>query len=157
MMIFRQVKSLGCVAKKLRGTFDQCSPAVQKTLFRACSMPVYACQWWSKYTQISMKRFRAAYNNAFRIMHYIPKNLSVRPHQVSHRVTTFDALLRNNLHCFVRCASSSNFFIWSLQTSDAFYKSSFFLNYLTLFCDSDQLIIVVAFCQCTRLISIVFA
>jgi len=22
-------------------------------------MPVYACQWWSKYTQTSMKRLRA--------------------------------------------------------------------------------------------------
>ena len=30
------------------------------------------------------------------------------------------------------CASSSNFFIRSLQMSDAFYNSSFFLNYSTL-------------------------
>jgi len=33
-------------------------------------MPMYACQLWSKYTQTSMKRLRAAYNNAYRIMHY---------------------------------------------------------------------------------------
>jgi len=60
-------------------------------------------------------------------------SLSVRPHQVSHRVTTFDALLRNILYRFLqRCASSSDFFIRSLQMSDAFYKSSFFLNNLTL-------------------------
>jgi len=70
-----------------------------------------------------------------------PRNVSVRPHQVSHRVKTFDALLRNNFHRFLqRCASSSNFFIRSLQMSDAFYKSSFFLSCLTLMYDGDQLI-----------------
>jgi len=110
------VKSLYCAANKLRGTFDQCSPAVKNTLFRVYCMPMYACQLWSKYKQTSMKRLRAAYNNAYRIMHYIPRNVSVRPHQVSHCVRTFDAVLRNNLYrFFVRCASSSNFFIRSLQ------------------------------------------
>jgi len=118
---------------KLRGTFDQCTPAVKNTLFRAYCMPMYACHLWSKYTQTSMTRLRAAYNNAYRIMHYIPRNVSVRPHQVNHCVTTFDAVLRNNLYrFFIRCSSSSNFFIRSLQLSDAFYKSSFFLNYSTL-------------------------
>ena len=131
--IQRQVKSLYCAANKLRGTFDQCSPAVKNTLFHSYYMPMYACQLWSKYTQTSMKRLRAAYNNAYRIMHYIPRNVSVRPHQVSHCVRTFDAVLRNNLYWFfVRCTSSSNFFIQLLQMSDAFYKSSFFLNYSTL-------------------------
>ena len=78
--IQRQVKSLYCAANKLRGTFDQCSPAVKNTLFCAYRVPMYACQLWSKYTLTSMKRLRAAYNNAYRIMHYIPRNVSVRPH-----------------------------------------------------------------------------
>ena len=59
-------------------------------------MPMYACQLWSKCTKTSMKRVRAAYNNTCRIMHHIQRNVSVRPHQVSHCVRTFDALLRNN-------------------------------------------------------------
>jgi len=43
-------------------------------------------------------------------MHHIPRNVSVRPHQVNHCVKTFDAMLRNNLYRFFkRCASSSNF------------------------------------------------
>ena len=33
----------------------------KNTLFRAYCMPMYACQLWSKYTQTSMKRLRAAY------------------------------------------------------------------------------------------------
>jgi len=32
------VKSLYCAANKLRGTFDQCSPAVKNTPFRAYCM-----------------------------------------------------------------------------------------------------------------------
>jgi len=131
--IQRHVKLLYCAANKLRGTFDQWSPAVKNTLFRAYCMQMYACQLWSKYTQTSMKRLRAAYNNAYRIMHYITRNVSVRPPQVSHCVRTFDAVLRNNLYrFFMRYTSSSNFFVQSLQMSDAFHKSSFFLNYSTL-------------------------
>ena len=48
--ILGQVKSLYCAANKLRGTFDQCSPAVKNTLFHAYCMLMYACQLWSKYT-----------------------------------------------------------------------------------------------------------
>jgi len=139
------VKSLCCAANKLGGTFDQCSPAVKNTLFRAYCMPVYACQLWTKYTKTSMKRLRAAYNSAYRIMHYIPRNVSVRPHQVNHCVRCFDALLRNNLYrIFKQCASSSNFFIRSLQMFDAFYKSSFFLNYSTHLFRFSRLISIAA-------------
>jgi len=77
-----------------------------------------------------MKRIRAACNNAYQIMHHILRNVSVRPHQVNHRVKTFDALLRiilyallRNKRFFKRCAFSSNFFIRSLQMSNSFYKS----------------------------------
>jgi len=106
----KQVKSLYCAANKLRGTFDQGFPAV-KTLFCAYCMPMYACQLWSKYTQTSMKHLCAVYNNACRIMHYyIPRNVNVCSHQVSHCVRTSDALLRNNLYrFFIRCTSSFNF------------------------------------------------
>jgi len=110
--IQRQVKSLYCAANKLRGTFDQCSPAVKNTLFYTYCMPMYACQLWSKYMQTSMKRLHSAYNNPYRITHYIPRNVSVRPHQVSHCVRTFDAVLKTNLYrFFIRYTSSSNFFI----------------------------------------------
>jgi len=71
-------------------------------------------------------------------MYYTPWNVSVRPHQVTYFVTTFDALIRNKLHTFVQlCASSPNFSIRSLQLSDAFYKSPFFSNYATLAYDHD--------------------
>jgi len=52
--IQRQVKSLYFAANKLRGTFDQCTPAVKNTLFCAYCMPMYVCQLWNKYTQTSI-------------------------------------------------------------------------------------------------------
>ena len=125
--------SLYYAANKLRSTFDQCSPAVKNTLFHACCMLMYACQLWSKYTQTIMKHLHrllwSAYN-AYQIMHYTPRNASVRPYQVSHCVRTFHALLRNIFYqYFIRRAFSSNSSIWSLLMSDVFYKFSFFLNY----------------------------
>ena len=104
MMMFRDRYRYIGAANKLRGIFDQCSPAVENILFRAYSMPICACQWRSKYTQTSMKRLRAACNNAYRIIH-IPRNVSDRPHQVSHRVTIFYAQQINNSHRFLRFGS----------------------------------------------------
>jgi len=73
-------------------------------------------------------------------MDYLSRNVSVHSRQVSRCVKTFDALLRNNVYqIFVRCSPSSNYVILSLQMSDAFYKSSFFLNYSTFLYDGDQL------------------
>ena len=130
----------------------------KNTLIRAYCMPMYACQLWSKYTRTSMKRLRAAYNNAYRIMHYIPINVSVRPHQVSQCVTTFDAVLRNNFYrFFIRCTSSSNFFIRSLQMSDAFYKSSFFLNYSTLLYGEQMQLSVNCFGVCVSPVLLLYS
>jgi len=127
-----------------RGTFDQSSPAVKNTLFRAYCMPMYACQLWSKYTQTSMKCLRAAYNNAYRIMHCIPRNVTVRPHQVSHCVRTFDALLRNNLHrFFIRCASSTFLFI-CFKCLMLLTNLQFFLNYSKLLYDGDKMLKLLA-------------
>jgi len=82
--IQRQVKSLYCAANKLRGTFCSVLNCSENSLFRAYFMPMYACRLWSKHTQTNIKRSRVAHNNAYRIMHYIPRNASVRPHQVNH-------------------------------------------------------------------------
>jgi len=74
---------------------------------------------------------------------YIPRYVSVHPHQVNHYIKYFDALflmVGNNLYGFVqRCASSTNFLVRLLQMSGAFYKSSFFQNYSMLLHDGDQL------------------
>jgi len=151
-----QVKSLYCAANKLRGTFDQCTPAVKNTLFRAYCIPMYACQLWNKYTQTSMKRLRATYNNAYRIMHYISRNVSVRPHQVSHCVTTFDAVLRNNLHrFFIRCTSSSNFLFDRFKCLMLF-TNLHFSSIIQHSCMEKNAAVVCELIRSLRLTSIVF-
>ena len=148
--IQRQVKSLYCAANKLRGTFDQCTPAVKNTLFRACCMAMYACQLWCKYTQTSMNRLRAAYNSAYRIVDYIPRNVSDRPHQVTHCVRSFDAMLRNNLYrFFIQCTSSPNFFIRSHQMSDAFTNLHFPQIFHAPICWRPTVVFVGALFRCS--------
>jgi len=101
---------------------------------------MYARQLWSKYTETSMKRLQVAYNNAYKFMHHIPRNVSVRPHQVNRYIKSFDTLFRNNLNGFVQqCASLCYFFMRLLQMSEVLYKSSFFHNYSMHLRDGDQL------------------
>jgi len=133
------MKSLCCAANKLLSI----SALLQyKTLY---FMPI-ACQCVLANCEANTHRLVLC---AYALHTIMPTGLcftyqkctSVRPHQVSHLVTTFDALPKNYLYRFLqRCASSSNVFIGSLQMSDAFYKSLFFLNCLTLLHDGDQLI-----------------
>ena len=125
---------LELVTNKLKNTFAQCWTAV-KTLFRAFCMPIHACQWWSKYAQTSMKHVQIVYNSPCWCITYSELCLPT-----PELVRTFDALFRNYMYGFVcRCELPPNSFIWSHERSDAFYKSSVLLHYLTLFYDGDQL------------------
>jgi len=86
----------------------------------------------------------------------MPRNISVRPHQVSHRVMAFDASLRNYLYHFLQCCASSSNFIRSLQMSHAFYKSLFFPKCLTLLYGGDQLILLLTRCSTVHISSVLF-
>jgi len=73
-------------------------------------------------------------------MQYVPRNVIVLAHTKLTLCQDFDALFRNNVCGFVKqCTTSSNFFIRSLQMSDAFHKYSFFHKYSTFLYDGDQL------------------
>jgi len=89
----------------------------------------------------------SAYNNAYEIMQYIPKNVNVHSYQVNHCVRTFDAFLKNNLYSFFKhCASSSDFYIHLLLMSAASYKPLYFLNYLKLLYGGEQLQYLLGHC-----------
>ena len=88
-----------------------------------------------------MKRLRAAYNNEYRIMHYIPSNVL---YVVAHtRLAIVSGLWFPAEKQFVSIFYTMRIFIQvvfqSLQMFDAFYKSSFFLNYSTQLYDGDQM------------------
>jgi len=156
MMIFRDKWNRYTVQQtSSRVTFDQCSPAVKTLISRLLHANVCLPIVEQIHTG-SMKRFRAAYSNAYRIMYHISRNVRVLSHQLSHRVTIFDALLQNNMHRFFRCASSSNSFIRYLQMSDAFHKSWYFLDYWTRPYDGEQLMYLLMCCTSVRVSLILF-
>jgi len=96
----------------------------------------------------------AAYNNTTWILHYITQSLSVRQHQATYFVKISDALIRNNLNAFVqRYASPFNRFILSIQKFDAFCKSSFLYDYVTLLY-ADERIQYLMLCFSVRFFSI---
>jgi len=49
-------------------------------------------------------RIRITYNNAFCILHNIPRYISVRSYQVEDNIATFNALIRKRQYSFLyRC------------------------------------------------------
>ena len=94
---------------------------------------MYACQLWSSYYQYSLKRVRITYNNAYKILHGIPRWVSAREAQVVNQIYTFDALLRKNANSFVeRCRFYENILITALMNSSAFFESRFYVLYQDL-------------------------
>jgi len=90
----RKMKSLQCSKQAQRHFFLSTSqPRSKNTVFHTYCMPV-------NYTQSSIKCLCIAYNNGYQIFYYISRDVHVRPHQVTHFVTTFDALIRNNLYAW---------------------------------------------------------
>ena len=98
--INRQVRSFYYTANKLKARFSKCSTFVKNVLFRSFCYGMNACQLWSLYYQYSLKRVRITYNNTYRILHGIPRWVSVREAQVVDHICTFDALLRKNAYSF---------------------------------------------------------
>jgi len=71
------MKSLYYAANKLTTTFAQCSIAVENIVLSALHANICL---WCKYTQSCIQGLHVAYNNAYQILHYISRNVSVPPH-----------------------------------------------------------------------------
>ena len=132
----RQVRYFYGAANRLRASFYKCSTTVKNVLFRSYCMSMYGCQLWSVFLCSSIKRLRVAYNNSFRILHGIPRYISARERQVSHNITTFDALMRKSAFAFInRCGTSSNNLISSLMVSGCYLDSDYHKYYTSLLYD----------------------
>ena len=128
--INRHLRYLYCVGNILRLKFYNCSSQVKNVLFRSYCMSMYSVHLWCKFKISSLNCVRIAYNNSFKILHNIPRQESARNRQIQFNTKTFDALLRNYLYLFLkRCNNSSNVYISCLMSSDALYKSIFWINY----------------------------
>ena len=130
--INRYLRYLYCIGNTLRSKFHNCSSQVKNVLFRSCCMSRYSVHLWCKFKLSSLNRVRIAYNNSFRILHNIPRQESAinRTRQIQSIIMAFDALIRNYLYWLLkRCNNSSSVYISCLMSSDALYKSIFWINY----------------------------
>ena len=114
--IKRQVRMLYSAANKLRSRFIKYSSTIKNTLFRSYCTPLYGCHLWHNYTQYTFNRIRVGYNDAYRILHSIPRFMSANEGLVAAEIPTFQALIRRNVYGFVqRCLKSPNNWIKLFQ------------------------------------------
>ena len=128
--ISRQTRALYCIGNKLRSKFSLCSTYVKNILFKSYCMSLYGSSLWHNYNSYAIRRLRVAYNDAFRMIHGLPRHTSASVQQILFNVYTFDALIRKSLFSFVkRCCASPNLWINALMNSDVFYESKYFHMY----------------------------
>jgi len=73
-------------------------------------MPLYTCQLWCKSTYSSINCMDTACNDAYHVLHYILKNVSVHPHELSLFHQNICYLDKKQFHAFFQqCRFSSNF------------------------------------------------
>ena len=117
--ISRQTRALYCIGNKLRSKFSMCFAYVKNSLFKSYCMSLYGSSLWQNYNSYSIRRLRVAYNDAFRMIHGLPRHTSASVQQIFFNVHIFDALIRKSLFSFVkRCRASTNFWINALMNSD---------------------------------------
>ena len=110
--IQRQLRYQYCAARKLRASFSQCSYAVRYVLFRSFSMSMYASQLWCNFRNSCMQRLRVAYDFGYCAQYNLPWRASFSIHQVQCNIPTFEALLRKNVHLFLKRSSRKSKNVW---------------------------------------------
>ena len=135
--INRQVRYLYCTANTVRLQFHTCSEPVKNVVFRTYCMPMYSTHLWCNYLKSSYNKIRVAYNNAFRLLHDIPRYVSTRLCQIYANIPTFDAYIRNCRYGFYRRIElSENLIIIAIANSDVLICSKIFSHFKTmLYCD----------------------
>ena len=91
--ISRQTRALYCIGNKLRSKFSLCSTYVKNILFKSYCTSFYGSSLWHNYNSYSIRSLGVAYNDAFRMIHGLPRHTSATVQQVFFYVLTFDAEL----------------------------------------------------------------
>ena len=96
-------------------------------------MSMYSAHLWCDYLKSSYNKIRVACNNAFRLLHGIPKYFSARLCQIYANIPNFDAYIRNCLNGFYRRIElSKNLIIVAIANSDVLIFSKFFRHFETM-------------------------
>ena len=67
---------------------------MKNILFRARCMCFYASQLWCNYSTSALNRLKVAYNDAYRILHGMPRYHSAIESQIYYNIDSFYALQR---------------------------------------------------------------
>ena len=103
------------------------------TVFNYHCTSFYASHLWSKYLCSSLNHLRVAYNDSFRLIHGLKRNVSARELQVKANIPTFDALQRKLIYRFIeRCCLSNNVYVNYTVYSNFFYQSDYYKHCLQL-------------------------
>jgi len=70
-----RVRSIYCTANMLRARFFKCSLKVKNVLFRYFFSCTYGINRWCCYSTANLNHLRVAYNNAFHILHNLPRRI----------------------------------------------------------------------------------
>ena len=98
----RQCRMLYAQANLLKHRFHMCTVPVKLKLFKTFCYSIYTSSVWWNYNLYAIKKVRIAYNDALRMMLNVPRYSSASLLFVTHRIHTFDALVRHLLARFIR-------------------------------------------------------
>ena len=131
--IGRQLRSTYGIANMLRRKFRFCSNTVKNCLFRTFCFAMYGLNLWCLYLKSCMDRTRVAYNNAYRILFNLPRQISITTVMVRNNISTFEAIRKKSVAIFVtRCYHSSNKYIVALVRCDDFVRCQFYSTFTGL-------------------------
>ena len=85
--ISRQTRALYCIGNKLRSKFSLCCTYVKN--IKSYCMSLYGSSLWHNYNSYSIRRLRVAYNDAFRMIHGLPRHTSASVLQIFFKCTYF--------------------------------------------------------------------
>ena len=106
----------------LRNKIFMCSLQVKNLLFCTFALNMYGSDLWCRFLQSSMNRIRVAYNNTYRILFNLPKDVSISSLMVLNNIPTFQSLIRKNMGNFlIRCFNCPNMLLQALVSSNDFY------------------------------------
>ena len=112
---------------------EPCAMTSHTITFNYHCTSFYASHLWSKYLCSSLNHLRVAYNDSFRLIHWLKRNVSERELQVKANIPTFDALQRKLIYRFIeRCCLSSNVYVNYTVYSNFFYQSDYYKHCLQL-------------------------
>ena len=111
----RQRRYLYAQGNVISRSFHMCS----NTLFRTFCTPMYTCHLWWNYKAQSCHKLKVAFNNDFRMMHYLPTYCSASEMFTVNRVADCKAVIRNLVHRFMtRLTISKHLLVHSIFSSD---------------------------------------